>query len=137
MAGGAARRGEPGLPDRPSGDRRPPVARIAQDASFIVALLLSTNIHFGGILAMKITWDERKRLANFDKHGLDFAELDADFFLAALLQPAKLGRFKAIGRRHDGTTAVIFAVLGREAVSVISMRPAHKAERSLLNDKEN
>jgi uncharacterized protein len=86
---------------------------------------------------MKITWDERKRLANFDKHGLDFAELDADFFLSAVLRPAKLGRFMAIGRRQDGTITVIFARLGLEGLSVISMRPAHKIEKSLLNAKEN
>lgn len=86
---------------------------------------------------MKITWDETKRLANIDKHGLDFAELDTDFFLSAILRPAKLGRFMAIGRWLDGAITVIFARRGLEAISVISMRPAHKAERKLLNAREN
>lgn len=38
----------------------------------------------------------------------------------------------AIGRLADGTIAVVFATLGTEAVSVISMRPASRKERNLL-----
>ena len=84
---------------------------------------------------MKIVWDEPKRLANLDEHGLDFADLDLSFFLAAILRPAKLGRIMAIGRFSDGTIVVIFAKLGAaDGVSIISMSPAHKAERRLLND---
>lgn len=41
-----------------------------------------------------IVWDERKRLANLDKHGLDFADLDEDFFLNALVLPAKAAGFR-------------------------------------------
>lgn len=63
---------------------------------------------------MKIVWDERKRLANLDKHGLDFSDLTVDFFLAAVVRPAKLGRLMAIGRLNDGTIAVIFLRLGSE-----------------------
>jgi uncharacterized DUF497 family protein len=33
---------------------------------------------------MLITWDEPKRLANRDKHGLDFAALSYDFSLGPL-----------------------------------------------------
>jgi uncharacterized DUF497 family protein len=44
----------------------------------------------------------------------------------------------AIGRFADGTIVVIFARLGIEAISVISMRSAKATERRLLNDnKEN
>lgn len=87
---------------------------------------------------MRIVWDERKRLANLDKHRLDFAELDEAFFLAAYLRPAKGERIMAIGRFADGTIAVIFARLGAEGISIISMRPAHASERRLLNgSKEN
>lgn len=81
---------------------------------------------------MKIIWDEPKRIANIEKHGLDFADLSLDFFLASLVVPAKNGRSKAIGRLQDGTVVVIFVTLGSEALSVISMRPARKDERSLL-----
>ena len=45
---------------------------------------------------------------------------------------AKAGRHMAIGRLADGTVAVVFAALGTEGVSVISMRPASAKERSLL-----
>jgi uncharacterized DUF497 family protein len=76
-----------------------------------------------------ITWDEPKRAANVAKHGLDFADLTDDFFIAATITPAKLGRFRAVGVLADGTVAAIFARLGTEAISVISLRPASKNER--------
>lgn len=81
---------------------------------------------------MMIVWDEPKRLSNLAKHGLDFAELDEAFFLSSLVLPAKENRHMAIGKLTDGTIAVVFAVLGTEGVSVISMRPASRKERELL-----
>ncbi|WP_290895608.1 BrnT family toxin [Hoeflea sp.] len=81
---------------------------------------------------MMIVWDEPKRQANLARHGLDFADLDEWFFLDAVTVPAKENRYMAIGRMNDGTIAVVFAVLGTEGVSVISMRPASRKERSLL-----
>lgn len=80
---------------------------------------------------MKIVWDEPKRLANLDKHGLDFADLDEDFFLGAIVVEAKHGRYAAIGRLN-GVVTVVFATLGMEAISVISMRPASAKERRFL-----
>ena len=85
---------------------------------------------------MIITWDHAKRLANFDKHGLDFADLDVDFFLNSLVVPAQIGRFKAIGLQgEERLIVVVFAPLGAEAVSVISMRPASTKERSLFDER--
>jgi len=82
---------------------------------------------------MEITYDPPKRLANLLKHGLDFADLeDGVFFETALVRPAKRGRFMAIGRLADGTVSVVFALLGSEGISIISMRPASQRERSLL-----
>ena len=81
---------------------------------------------------MKIVWDEQKRAANLIKHKLDFAALDETFFLTAIIRPAKLGRFRAIGRIDDDAIAVIFARLGVEGLSVISMRPANSRERKEL-----
>ena len=79
---------------------------------------------------MVITWDERKRAANIKKHGLDFGNLTPEFFEHATVYPSKQGRFIAIGRIGDAFfAAVVFAPLGGEAVSVISMRPASKKER--------
>ena len=84
---------------------------------------------------MFITWDEPKRLANIDKHGLDFADLTDEYFLRAVVVQAKQDRYMALGRLDDGTLAVVFVALGNEAVSVISMRPASKSERRLLDDQ--
>lgn len=80
---------------------------------------------------MKIVWDNPKREANIAKHGIDFADIPEEFFLSAVIQPAKLGRYRAIGRL-DGIIAVIFARLGTEGISLISARPASKDERRLF-----
>jgi uncharacterized protein len=84
---------------------------------------------------MKIVWDEPKRLANIEKHRLDFAALDEEFFLTSTIRAAKAGRLMAIGRMIDGIVAVIFARLGSEGISIISMRPANPNERRLFDDK--
>lgn len=78
-----------------------------------------------------IVWDEPKRLQTLAKRGLDFAHLDEAFFLKATIVPARAGRFMAIGVLQDQVIAVVFAMLGSEAVSVISMRRASRKERSL------
>jgi uncharacterized protein len=82
---------------------------------------------------MEIVWDEPKRLANLDKHGLDFADLDETFFDNALVIPShnKTRRWVAIGVNVRGVVVVVFARLGREGISIISMRPASRSERSL------
>ncbi|MCK1737846.1 BrnT family toxin [Bradyrhizobium sp. 138] len=80
---------------------------------------------------MKIIWDEPKRLANLDKHGMDFADLNDRFFDTALVRQAALNRYRAIGVNIRGVISVIFAIYGNEAVSIISMRPASKKETQL------
>jgi uncharacterized protein len=80
---------------------------------------------------MKIIWDEPKRIANLDKHGMDFADLDEKFFHNALVLNTYGQRYRAIGVNIRGVVSVIFAVYGMEAVSVISMRPANRKEREL------
>ncbi|GLR94733.1 MULTISPECIES: BrnT family toxin [Bradyrhizobium] len=86
---------------------------------------------------MKIVWDEPKRLANLDKHGLDFADLDETFFDTALVIPShnKSRRWIAIGANIRGIIVVVFARLGREGVSIISMRPASRSERKLYAER--
>lgn len=81
---------------------------------------------------MKITWDEPKRLSNLDKHGLDFADLDIGFFLGAAILPARHGRYQAIGTLNGRAVLAVFAPLGTEAVSVVSLRAANRRERMLL-----
>jgi uncharacterized DUF497 family protein len=84
---------------------------------------------------MKIVWDPPKRLANIARHGLDFASLTEEFFADALVISAKNGRYLAIGQNGNGVASVVFAILGLEGISVISMRPASPKERKLYNAK--
>lgn len=80
---------------------------------------------------MKIVWDEPKRRANLDKHGMDFADLNEAFFDNALVLAGYRNRWRAIGINVRGVISVIFASRGTEGVSIISMRPASKKEREL------
>lgn len=82
-----------------------------------------------------ITWDEPKRQANIAKHGLDFADLTISFFEFATIIPAHSGRTVAVGELNGSRViAVIYRPLGTEALSIISMRPASKAERKIRDD---
>jgi uncharacterized DUF497 family protein len=47
----------------------------------------------------------------------------------------KAKRWIGVGRNIRGVIVVVFVVLGKEALSVISMRPASKNERRLYNDR--
>ncbi len=79
---------------------------------------------------MRIVWDERKRQLNLAKHGLDFADLDIDFFVSALVLPAHSGRQRAIGWLDETLVVlVVFQPLGSQAISIVSLRPASKHER--------
>ncbi|MGV7215693.1 BrnT family toxin [Bradyrhizobium sp. UFLA05-112] len=83
---------------------------------------------------MKIIWDEPKRLANLDKHGMNFADLNERFFDRAFVLPARGKRYRAIGVNIRGVICVVFAVYGKEAISIISMRPASKDERKAYEE---
>jgi uncharacterized DUF497 family protein len=80
---------------------------------------------------MRFVWDEPKRLSNRTKHGLDFADVESGFDWAnASVTPAKDGRFKALGKLNGKTVVVIFATLGTEAFSIVSLRRASRGERN-------
>jgi len=81
---------------------------------------------------MRIIWDEPKRLANLAKYGLDFADLDGDFFIDSVVVPTKKGRLMAVNAFKGSIVSVIFAAYSTQAVSVISMRPASRKERQQL-----
>jgi hypothetical protein len=87
---------------------------------------------------LKIVWDEPKRLANLDKHGLNFADLNETFFDNALVITShnKSKRWVAIGVNIRGVVVVVFARLGREGVSIISMRPVSRSERKLYAERK-
>lgn len=85
------------------------------------------------IQMMKITWDEAKRIANLHKHGFDFEDVYFFDWKNAVITTSHGGRFKAIGYYEDGTAVVVYALLGSEAVSIISFRPASNTERKVLS----
>jgi uncharacterized DUF497 family protein len=82
---------------------------------------------------MRIVWDEPKRLANIARHGMDFADLDDEFFEGSVIVPGKLGRQIAVGRHRSGVILVVFVALGTEGLSVVSMRPTSRKERRLID----
>lgn len=84
---------------------------------------------------MRIIWDEPKRRTTLVKHGLDFAHLTPDFFVAAVVRRVRQDRQQAIGPFAGRMVAVVFLPLGTEGVSVVSMRPASRKERQLYEDE--
>lgn len=83
---------------------------------------------------MIIVWDEPKRLANLDKHGIDFADIDEEFFASALIGEAKQGRYFAIGEL-DGVIVVIFALLGTEGLRLSRHAPPAATKGGCSNDQ--
>ncbi len=45
-----------------------------------------------------MVWDEPTRQGNQAKHGMDFVDLDEEFFLSSTVLPAQKGRYMAKGR---------------------------------------
>lgn len=86
---------------------------------------------------MFIVWDEPKRLANLDKHGLDFeAFAEAfDFETAAAIPTvaSRTGRQREvlIGVMDGRIVVAVVSPLGSEATSILSLRYANPAERKL------
>jgi len=86
-----------------------------------------------------IGWDEPKRLRNLEVHGFDFADVERSFdFAEATISPGHPGpdgrrRWVATGFLGDDLVSVVFAPLGTEAVSLISVRIASRKERKRHN----
>jgi uncharacterized protein len=88
---------------------------------------------------MLMVWDEPKRERNRQAppvgHGLDFADARDRFeWDTAMIVPAKPGwngekRWMAIGFLDGKLTSLVFAYLGTEAISAISLRRASNGER--------
>jgi uncharacterized protein len=66
---------------------------------------------------------------------LDFANLNETFFDNALVLPTYNKRWAGIGKNIRGMIVVVFVTLGKEAVSVVSMRPASRNERRLYAER--
>jgi uncharacterized DUF497 family protein len=81
---------------------------------------------------VKIVWDEPKRRKVLEQRGLDFADLRPEFLAAAVTISERGDRRLVAGLLLGRAVAVVYARLGREAVSIVTMRPASPKERSLL-----
>ncbi len=83
---------------------------------------------------MHIEWDDGKRRRNLLRHGLDFAVIERFEWQSAILRPSYSSehghrRFLAIGVLDADLVVAVFSGLGAEALSLISLRQASRAER--------
>lgn len=81
---------------------------------------------------MDFEWDERKRLTNIEKHGIDFNDADILFGAPYLEGPANTvdgeQRWLVIGMIDDVYVTLVFTRRG-SVIRVISMRRARYGER--------
>ncbi|MGQ3357287.1 MAG: BrnT family toxin [Phreatobacter sp.] len=79
---------------------------------------------------MEFEWDENKRLANIEKHGIDFRIAISVFFVPAALRRSDRDeeRWITIGPLRHRLVAVVWTPRG-EAKRIISARPARPDER--------
>ena len=87
-------------------------------------------------VSMTFEWDERKRLSNLEKHGLDFFDVITVFESPHVVVPsAHQGeeRFLAIGLLESRYVTVVYTIRA-EAIRVISFRRARYEERQKYQD---
>jgi uncharacterized protein len=86
---------------------------------------------------MRFEWDERKRLANLEKHGLDFFDAIGVFEAAHVVVPSTHAgeeeRFLAIGVFAGRLVTVVYTTRS-EAIRIISFRRARHEERQKYQD---
>jgi len=88
---------------------------------------------------MKYEWDENKRIANIQKHGLDFADVHFVFedknAITYLDDRNDYGekRFIVIGKIEEQFVAYVCYTERKEKIRIISFRFASKKERSHYN----
>jgi uncharacterized DUF497 family protein len=90
---------------------------------------------------MRIVWDEPKRRANIERHGLDCSRIDEEFdwdtALVIPTKPSRIGRKRMIFVGHvleTGVVVIVASPLVSEALSIVSLRLASEAERALYAD---
>jgi len=84
---------------------------------------------------MIFEWDEAKNRANMRKHGLDFADAAEMFRGSLVVEPDTREdygekRWRGIGSIGALTTVIIFTERARDTIRIISLRKAHREERS-------
>jgi hypothetical protein len=88
-------------------------------------------------MGTEFEWDEEKRLANIEKHSLDFLDADIVFGNPHLVGLARIiageQRWLAIGTIADVFVTTIFTRRG-DIIRIISMRSARHGERKRHQD---
>jgi len=88
---------------------------------------------------MEFEWDEAKRLAVLEKHGIDFAKAARVFLTDHVVLPARSEieeRFAAVGYLDGEWFTVIFTFRG-EARRLITARKARENERRAYRSVHN
>jgi len=86
---------------------------------------------------MQFEWDENKRLANIEKHGIDFIRAQRifdDVHLSADLPYESEPRWVAIGLMDGREIAVIYTMRGKDTIRLISARRARDNERKRFQE---
>jgi uncharacterized DUF497 family protein len=83
---------------------------------------------------MKIRWDERKAVLNREKHGLELVDFSRFEWTTAIFRPTYSSmygghRLRATGILDGDLVTAVLGGLGTEAISLISLRRASRAER--------
>jgi uncharacterized protein len=82
-------------------------------------------------------WDEQKRLANLEKHGLDFFDVVEVFEAPHIEVPStysgKEERFLAIGLLEGRYVTIVFTTRS-ESIRIISFRRARHEERQKYSE---
>lgn len=86
---------------------------------------------------MRFEWDERKRLSNLAKHGLDFLDVIEVFEAPHIIVPSahqsKEERFLTIGVLEGRLVTVVFTIRS-QTIRIISFRRARHEERQKYQD---
>jgi uncharacterized protein len=83
-----------------------------------------------------LTPRDDKRLANLEKHGVDFLDVEVMFQGALLVEPSPYAgeqRFRALGRLRGKVFAVIYTMHG-DVHRIISVRRARHEEREAYRE---
>lgn len=86
---------------------------------------------------MIFEWDERKRLINNEKHGIDFVRGKEIFYYPYVSIPSDYQneeRFLAIGKINDDYITVVYTNRG-EKIRIISVRRSRKNERKAYDNE--
>jgi uncharacterized DUF497 family protein len=86
------------------------------------------------------TWDTRKAIINFEKHGVSFEEAATIFAdpdgldWEDLTHSAQEKRYKRLGISREGNILIVVYTVrrvkdGKETIRIISARPASRKER--------